>query len=188
MSARASDFPSEAQYSVLQNTRWPRFVETLRSTCLLMGALAGSIWLPAHSRAPCACRDETRGLECGMVHERSSCARGFRHVCFFCPFVLFFCHRQYSISGRQRAGGQDLVWQLWATTSSTTSSEPVNKRWRPHTQGSVTLVDIDSHTGQDSSPQGCHLLSHWWLFLCTTTASIKGCPVMGERCCMGELY
>ena len=68
--------------------------------------------------------------------------------------LFFFCHRQYSISGRQRAGRQDLVWQLWATTSSTTSSEPVNKRWRPHTQGSVTLVDIDSHTGQDSSPQG----------------------------------
>ena len=39
-------------------------------------------------------------------------------------------------------------------------------------QGFVTLVDIESHAGQDSSPQGCHLLSHGGPFHCTTTALI----------------
>ena len=132
MSARASDFPSEAQYSVFQNTRWPRFVETLRSTCLVHVETKHVAWNVAWF----------------ILRTRLSA-----HL-FFLSFRPFFCHRQYSISGRQRAGGQDLVWQLWATIPSTTSSEPVNQRWRPHTQGSVTLVDIDSHTGQDSSPQG----------------------------------
>ena len=63
------------------------------------------------------------------------------------------------------------------------SSEPVSKDGA-HRPGVVTLVDSDSLQARTHVLRE-QLAVSWWLFLCTTTASIRGCPVMGGEVLYG---